>query len=593
MVYYLPKQVLVVEGTVTHRRIKEVIINEKTNHLEISDRTEFQSADLAVGLLTVPDTSDSYILDLRPGGASEDTLAVQVSASGLLRSINVNSVGRAGEILLNVFKVIGSVGAIAQGLTGVTPAVATDLVENAIQRGKMKKESAEKAIEDLPPKVAFFLQQTPSAWALLDKVLDLENRISEKTKDLHDLQWKLGDVTKEQLEVVQGKVALLKGTIEDLRQQREAARGAFEARLADFEREKGLGVTQHTRRVRHVLELTDLPLLGTINPPVSPPQARTALSNRNRALALFDETYLIVEIDGAPAPPAGRGDASRPRSRDGKVYYRPPSQVVLRILARSKAPREGVQGAPDEIVHMEDRVESVLHPHGSAMILDFRPNAFATRNMVLGFDENGRLVSLQRSSTSAVEAATGAVANALTAALDQYDQTLGKINDIHVKQRTLATADLETQLAVLQKRKDLLDARLSLEGATANYDLILEKKKLEAELDRLRSEVALNSEQGTADLKTQLALEEARLQLVQKQADLSAAQVSAETTVELARLQGQLDVVKAQIALSSEQATSEIKVELARMQAALQQIQTQISFLLTEEQLKKLKEKTP
>ncbi|HWW60499.1 MAG TPA: hypothetical protein VN181_03940, partial [Thermoanaerobaculia bacterium] len=152
---------------------------------------------------------------------------------------------------------------------------------------------------------------------------------------------------------------------------------------------------------------------------------------------------------------------------------------------------------------------------------------WAGRALSMEFGDFGVPKKLERTNGAALVAATGSLAGALTSLQNSYAESLEKVVAIQKNQREVADNDLLSKIDKLKKQKDLLDAQLATEGATASHDLVLQQQlaaqqlaTLQAQLDLQKAQQGSEDQLDIADLKNRIAVLEQQLLLLQAQKKL-------------------------------------------------------------------------
>ena len=110
--YYLSKDLLKISVT------KSTTIKKKVkDNLEISNPSS--SVKLTKPVITTVNVRDNgahYTLDLSLNWLMDSNLKIEMSETGILKSVNGDSKGKAGEVIKNSFEVVASIAAVAGGL---------------------------------------------------------------------------------------------------------------------------------------------------------------------------------------------------------------------------------------------------------------------------------------------------------------------------------------------------------------------------------------------------------------------------------------------------------------------------------------------
>jgi hypothetical protein len=247
----------------------------------------------------------------------------------------------------------------------------------------------------------------------------------------------------------------------------------------------------------------------------------------NEMAAFFKSTGVMVTLEDKsnlkdrlknraecikPDPPGKNGKGS-------SIYYRQSIPMLLCFY--------GIDAGYKKLENLSQELVHVLHPKMPAYHFTFKANAFAKRHLALVFDEKGRPITVERSGTSSLKELSGALAESAVIARDEYVNTLEKMVKAQEFKRELKFDEINTKIEQIKKEKELLEAQQALEGTSSNYELLLEKQRLDMELQILKLQLSIEEAKETQEQ----TLEIARLKL------------------QLEKLQNELEILKAQLAI--------------------------------------------
>ena len=150
-------------------------------------------------------------------------------------------------------------------------------------------------------------------------------------------------------------------------------------------------------------------------------------------------------------------------------------------------------------------------------VIGIRSSNWANRSLVLDFGDGGVPKSMQRADTATLTAAAAGINAAATALQTSYSESLDKLAEIQTKRRTVAQSDLLDKIARANQEKALIDARVSLEGATATRDLLVQQEIAKQKLASLQDELALQKEAQSHDSALEIEQLKSRLAVIEQQ----------------------------------------------------------------------------
>lgn len=242
------------------------------------------------------------------------------------------------------------------------------------------------------------------------------------------------------------------------------------------------------------------------------PATVAALQGAPQARAFFDAAGVL--ITGAPVRTTATVVAACQMPKNViRIAYRQSEPWRFRLEASTETKPD-----PAKLTLLSEHLADVIAPGTATHYVPFESSAFAQRKLAITFDDRGRPTRLERTGTSAGAAIALAVSDASRAARDEYATSLAKLVEVQTSQQKLQLGSITAQIDDLKKRKELLDARLAVEGASANFDTILQQQQLQAELSLLQATQAQASAAGSAEQR--LEIESLKLQLEQLKAQI-------------------------------------------------------------------------
>ncbi len=517
LVYYPGKDVVKVEVKVQ----KTVIRKLNNDDLKPKDEEEYAYEGKAL-LQTVADVDNACVLTVKPGGWFKNSLKIETGNNGILKTINLDSQGMGGAIVKNIIK-FGSIAAalispagmpftaLSAGvlLSGEIKVRARDL-EKA-QKTKACQEEAETTL--LPPDVRKLITGDPKACSLWLRMKEINGEIREMQRKRLEKEKEIAKADADKLKHLKSQLAMLVEAVKNLEKQQAQVSAAFNVLLQRLRENLKLGTKISTSSHYQTFKICEIPDKDTILKNIDNIECNLRANNYNKMAAFFKDVRVIITLEHLSE--AGKKLECRENSstnisnenlnhseEKGEIFYRQSLPMLLTLYACD---------AKGKIFTLSEEVVTVMHPEAPLYHFTFKPNAFSKRKLSLVFDANGRPVVVERSSTSSVKNLTGALADAAQTARDEYAATLKKVEEIQESRRNIKLNELTTQIEALKKEKEWVDARLALEGATENYELLLKQKQLQAELEVLNNQLALEKAKETAD--QQIELEKLKLQL--------------------------------------------------------------------------------
>ncbi len=589
--YHLAKDVIAVSGTTTWSYDNAVKMTGGSETEEVDFRlkatTKYVSTTIQPSVVTVADPSSYHILNVEPRGFKDQTLTIAIGDSGLLTSVNYTTTDKTGETVTNVGKAIASVagaffgfrGAETTNLSGTfAQLVAKDLDLYGPNPSEEMKVALKKRFVALPGEIAYLVTSGDRTLRRLwFTVARTEIEIQFQSAAINA---RLLDAATEQdpdkVKRLQSEIDYRSKLIGRLAESLTADRAVLNTLLEKGRSEEKLGVQEITRPVEQVIEVVNCPSFEQIEDCQEVSEILKALDNFPQMKSLFKEARVVVTVDRVDStafvadsepdrtPPAtDTTPESAMESKTARIYYRALYPAIIRVLGLRVLPVTGEGG----VVELKERV--VVLTKSSVQIVDtssppsfveFNPKAFSNQSVSLGFNAKGQLTSASQGATSSLAGAAAAAANTVTGVRDEFASSLVKAKDIITTKQQIDLSDLDFKINELTKRKAIIDQRLALAGATANYEIMLEKQQLDQQLLLLQTQHNLVKAQQLGEstleqerLKADVATLTQQLALLRAQQNLEKTQQLGKTTLEQEKLKADVGVLTQQVELLKQQ----------------------------------------
>jgi hypothetical protein len=560
--YSLSKSVVEIEATVTEGASGKVTFDG--NDFKVDTQLVRKDARAQVSISSTVDDSQFFTLRLDHGGSSDDSLSVEIGPNGLLKSVGAVSTSQITSVAKSVVTVAASVVAavvavalgpdpkkqaaalVCEKLAGdsgtpgrcaLGPAPAPAPAPAPVRPGTTKAgtraaepkpdpavrltgcadKTVEASLSELSMQNLYFLARSPKHRRLWTDRRDTGARLDERLCQKAELERTAERATGKELEDVRAKLSMQALLIESARSDLRTAAEDLDAAVRTFQRDAGIDGQDRATVVRMRFELDEIPPPDGFRKAIVPDgparvvgmtqtDVRALLKAYPRMLELYDRTGIALSL--TPPPVSAQSptiwSTDPPDAPKTRIYYRPSYTAALTTYATARTSDE--QGGEQDLLRFFSVAsDDVVHPKTPIIGFAFEPTSFAERKLALGFDDRGRLVKLEQSGRSSVAGAASAAAESVQIARDEYAATLAKIAEIQDTKRRLEQNDVITELDRLRKQNALLDARLELAGRRSNYDLVLEKKRIDAEVAAIQSRRALDGEKGASAVAAEVA----------------------------------------------------------------------------------------
>jgi hypothetical protein len=482
-------------------------------------RSSTTKRDGSVVLKTVADTAQPQSIDLLAKGLTDTSFAVELTEDSLLKSVNLSSSGRFGDILMSVAKFAGAALAVAALATGT---------KTSGCNGHAPDFAA------VSTNGRYFIEQSTAGCALATQIVADQRVVTQRERELHGIEDLVVGATATELPPLQRRLTLAHASLDAAAKALTARTQAFATALTAFEQEQGLGNVPRGQTTRtDVLQMPDLPPTGTITEGMTLPLAQAALAGHPTALATLDRLKVAITLEPLPKGVAGGATKDDTDSKTLKVCFRQSVPLQLRVFLFSSetAVLNDDGSAPPtapKIRLVSTSIENILHADAALTCPTFKTSAFSDRKLALAFDSKGRPQKIEREGKSDAAAIAAGVAGAASAFLSATSTSLAEVEKIQTSRRSIGLGRQSVEAERLKREKAVTDAQLAAQGATATFDSALKQQKLQADLNALNAEIQLATAEESRAQKQEierlkLAVEQVKqaLELVKAEQDLA------------------------------------------------------------------------
>jgi hypothetical protein len=526
--YYIGKEVVVVQVTTTvkkARRIETLRGDDRSRCIEkhgdpapdpelcLTDTTT-TTREGAVNTKLVPDPKLGADLNAAGKAFTDDAITVELRDGMLLHSINAQSTGRAGEVIVSIAKFAGFLFGAPGLLASVTPPAAP-------VRAVSTCNPFTRPLADQPDTVRLWLWENQTQCERWNEIRTLQKArealIVDRTALEHDIRGATGTELKLLLDKLKAVEDAIKRVDADLKPRQDAFNTQFETFAATLQ----LGSSSSTQSYDQVLDLSELPLPAGLSAGQSEAQAdQVATKFSDAAKELWKQARLIVTLNPAFSSQCETPPSIPPGDKnDVRVYFRQGAPARMRAFIADQT-----SDPASKLRVVGDRFDNFVHSCLPVSAMTFSRSVWTSRELSLTFDDRGRPVKLVRTSKSDAAAIAASVSSATTAFRDEITATVGKVVELQSNRRKIDMDDLTRRLERAKGEKDLLDAQLAFDTASTNFDAALKQKQATATLDALKAELALASAQSTAEQTQQIELLKLAVTRINQELELIKAQ---------------------------------------------------------------------
>lgn len=554
--YLLPESTIVIDGRV------EFI---KDTRLEEDPRLYLGTPISTVATAVRGDSSDGA-RDLMMPRRGDNSMTVELTNDARLSSVAFNSVGVGSKVVGAGVKVVAIVASVAARVAG----------RPWVQQGFAKEKR--KAVNTEPPTV----EQARKAWETVNKEA-LHHQVKYAgvaktgTEELLAVRAKLSK-TKDSIVAAQAarRIQYLEDLVADSKAEVAKVDGLYEAWSSAH-------LEKHEQHLVFTLAIDELPIhddpssfvpawpgvksTPTIQGPIEVDSSSYPAWSDVESTATIDERPTHVDPSSLdPARPGVESAATVDESPVKDIWETLGVLIEIGPVSKQEPYRpneEGtVKGNPDvESIHWRDprlarlwvwrRVgpdeQPVLEQMSDILVTDRFSNSRSLKLDGHFFGDQAAAITLDPLGcpikfVSGDKGAVGAVADAISAAPEQFVAGLDAVTKASTALGDLSTAGADLRLKAIKRQLDQRTQDLELEGLNATAADF-------AELKRLKQQVEIAEAQGSLAPPSELAKLEG--QLVQETAgrDLDAVRRDRAQVAELGALHGEIDLLKAELGL--------------------------------------------
>jgi hypothetical protein len=564
--YYVGKEVLLVEVTTIEKVTRAIEVVPREDAQKRCDQfhllPDSQRNDLCVtstpitlrearlSAKLVPDPSLGSFVAPQTAAMTDTGTTLELGDGMLLRSINLTSTGRAGEIVTFIAKFAGTIVGLPNILGGAS-GLRNSLLQNQLFRQGIIDEKGNptgtrkgravtakcdpfaKPYADQPDPIRLYLWENTTACQNFNRILEIQEVREDLITSKLTLDRKLITVTSNEFEALKKLLDQTQASIDTKDKDLKERHKLFTTQSDMFVKTLNLGTESKTTTYGQTLELSKLPVSTGFSDQMTEVAAEaqiTSLAN-GPITTLWNGGKVVVTydpIDAACSDSSGKElPAGVTKDKAVNIYFRQGRPARLRAFISDKP-----DPTKDAVLRaVEDRFDTFVDSCGLISQLTFTKSAWSKRDFTLEFDAKGRPKKLVHTSTASVAALASTVAASATAFRDELGTTLTKAVEIQENRRKLALDDLNTQIAKVKAEKDLLDAQLSLDAAAINIETVLKQKEADARLVRLNSELALANAEATRSQNEEIAHLKVAIEAINQQMALLSAKTELEAKI--------------------------------------------------------------
>ena len=573
--YWLPVDIAILDVMVVTTKTTEYVVTqsaEKGGKLQKRTTTEVtREGQLAIRTQADHDVKTLYALDSVAGKLADTGLSMQVSAAGLLQSVNPTSRGRGPELLTAVAKFIGTAASAVLGnplgalslkagnlnlLSRTTDAMNARAAKADPTAAKPPVVEAPKGcnpfeapISTQPLRVRALLSSNEPAcvvfWLIQDRVDALESFQAQRLR----LEGELDTTKPDDLPALRLKIADRTKAINATSAELATLQARLMALLEAFVSDEGLGVKTSVERYSTTLNLAELQ--ASLEAMAEAQKAffkTTGVAVIGKRLGGADAAT-VSTVDSQPSsPPANESKADR-KAREKleaearkaassnkvvSIHFRQARPWRIEVRASKCSLLEPAEGESQSAPCRKDdkpgdptttntelrtaQVVDLISGDTEPSSMSFTSAAFSDKGLSIVFDEKGRPTQVQRSGGSSLAGIATAVAGAAASARDEYANGLAKLVEIQASRQKLAMVGVNAEIERLQKQKDLIEAKLAASSGAQSFDLLLQQNQLNADLALLKAR--FDKENAEKTFEDRLDLEKMKVDLEQLKTDV-------------------------------------------------------------------------
>ncbi len=499
------------------------------------------------------DPSKVYVLDLSPRAMSDAEVTVDSHPDGRLSSVNTQSTGQGGTVLSNIFKVVGTLVGLTTG-----PAFAAIPDASALAAFPPKTDCNVwiRPLSDLDNLTRITIEHSGVACDAWKDSQRYAVRAKAQRTEIERLEDQVSTIASAQLAALKTRITEAAAARDRTHFDRRTAIAVIEAQKSAFVDKWKIGENQQPPKTEELTFLIEeLPMAGAaaIREGLTKVQTELALASYSVAKKLLAESEHVITVDSVPTgyqateitqssdgckiqmwhgtPSNDKNVRKRTptydRCKGQLLFYKRPISTSVTLWKLEK----GAGGAATLQIK-EKRQLMLVRSESPLEVLEFSASAWSDGSLVVAFGDTGVPSKITWKSDSSAAAITGALAGALTAARTEYSATIAELVTIKENKAKLnpkGKSDVQKEIDELTKKKELIDARLAIEGAEATYESQLEQQRLAQQLALLNSEQSVvTAEQAATNqldilrLAAELSRLNTEMQILKAQIDLDA-----------------------------------------------------------------------
>ncbi|WP_102794607.1 hypothetical protein [Bowmanella denitrificans] len=601
--YYLSKDLIKISATksVTTQKVLNVALE-----IEPVENKQISYSNLTVSKVNKKDSSYTYWLDLSMRALMDSHLIIEAENTGVLKTINGNSQGKAGDVLHSTLDVISSVSTIAGFLS--VDEVTVEKIEGKLENSAHLNEISEvkKRNDSESDKNAFKQYFSPllelsraellmviksqSAFTLWQKRQSIKEAINNLKQSILNLQSSISSST--DLEEISKKIkvlALYQATLGQLNDEQAILVQQWQSSTDTFKSQLGLTASTTTTNHEMFFELDEIPPLNKIESGKSKVELLKALnslvesdSKFTKMKSFHDASGLVISIDPKAHISSSVADilynevSSKIANDYGEtpvVFYRQREPIELNIHTMKSTSDE------EKVALIYNNKLDLVLPGPSTSFIAYDESTFADSTMILTFSSQGDgvLTKAEKRSTASANAATTALNEGISSAVANLGTISEGINKFKENERKIAKHDLLLEYERLTEEKKILDARISLDAGTASEQDLIDKKTLDSTLDKLQSQYNLDNQIASQESNLQASVAQVQLSALNAQLNLAKAQGNFENNIAVSQLESQLSLLTAQLNADKAGDSFENNRKIASLQSQVSLLTAQLN----------------
>ncbi len=335
------------------------------------------------------------------------------------------------------------------------------------------------AFDALDPDILLFILQSTEGKSLWNAKMRIEESLKARLEDRNKLLEQVATADPNSVKGVKTQLQVLNEGITRLEEQRGSIVTAFDSAKAKFLKAQGVEEKIVTESAKEIVQLTDLPptekfndfIIGALKP------QDIGRSWPCPEYVKMQEICKKYEVLVTSTPATWTRDSFHlPGGEGNYLYYRPTTWITLSTFRVEQDAENKTQA----LKRIEDNAVGVLHPKAPLMATRFRTTNWGDRKITLGFNDQGRLTTYERSDAATADIVASELAAAAQSLTETYATALESIKKAKEAQRAIELDSLKTQKEELEARAAILEKQIQIEGMTVSKELLIEKAELEA-----------------------------------------------------------------------------------------------------------------